>query len=143
MLRSMTEHSGPELSEEEMETRKAKTLRLAESANLQYELADAWRRFRNAQAHRQAHQESEDELGDAAMALEEALVASSIAWLEKHWGNHKPCPYCGSPDWTVYRPKRAGDLGLYFPVTCDNCGNTAFIDAVQAGVVEPGEMEDF
>lgn len=85
---------------------------------------------------------AEEEAGQAAMELEEALVAAAIAWLSEQWGNHKPCPYCGNAEWTVGVPTKWAGPEPIFPVTCDRCGNTVLINAVQAGVVATGDIED-
>lgn len=109
-------------------------------------LQDAWRRYRNAEAHGLQAAEREEDLADAAEQLEEALVAAAISWLEERWGGQRPCPYCGNTEWTVGRPFTAALIGgdaltPHFPVTCHRCGNTALINAAWAGLIpeEPNE----
>lgn len=66
-------------------------------------------------------------------------VVRAIRWLQIVWGAEKPCPYCTNRAWTVGVPVQlingsvgvpahiADDLPPVFPVTCTNCGQTAFI----------------
>ena len=84
---------------------------------------------------------------DALTSSEQAQWEAALEWLKEKWGEPPPeCPYCRARNWSVGVPGRAprgekvtGWMALSFPVVCTNCGNTVFVDAVLAGVVqEPG-----
>ncbi len=78
-----------------------------------------------------------------------------ISHLNQKWGN-KPCPMCGSSNWnvsdTVYelREFHGGNLVLgngpiipIVPVTCTNCGNSIFVNALMSGAIEkPKNLEN-
>lgn len=109
-------------------------------------LLKAWQRYRNAEAHGLQAAAKDDEFAAAAEQLEEALVAAAINWLEERWGDQQPCPYCGNKEWTVGRPFTAALISgaaftPHFPVTCNECGNTALINAVWAGLVTEDQAE--
>lgn len=80
-----------------------------------------------------------------------------LAHINEKWVN-KVCPYCGHDEWNfdskIYTPIELHDgfvvknqgQGHFLPlvtVTCLNCGNTAFINAVAAGCMEPGDKEAY
>jgi len=65
-------------------------------------------------------------------------------WLRVHWKNWK-CPFSGDEDWEIgaflaqapsYRP--ANQTYPLLVVTCKGCGYVAFINAIWAGIVQPG-----
>lgn len=125
-----------------VEERRDRTVRLSESDVLDQALAEAWQRWRNAQDKSRDAEAAQEEVGAAAMDLEEALVAAAIAWLSEQWGTHKPCPYCGNAEWTVGLPIKWAGPAPVFTVTCNQCANTVLINAVAAGVLEEDDVED-
>jgi len=68
-------------------------------------------------------------------------------WMRKMWRTDPHCAVCGSANWQIgdvyeLRAFRGGAFVIggvpifpVFPVTCDTCGNTLFINAVRSGVV--------
>jgi hypothetical protein len=82
----------------------------------------------------------------AAMeAARKAFVEDAIAYLQRQWGE-RACPYCGQGPWEIGTPfdfeTSAGPTTTHFPVMCSNCGQTAFVNAVRAGLVpEPPEPQ--
>ena len=76
-----------------------------------------------------------------AQAEEDRQMSAAIEWLQEKWGE-RPCPYCDHVDWHVGTPL---DLQVYpdqmmspsFPVMCGNCGQTALVNALVAGVLVP------
>jgi ribosomal protein S27AE len=74
-------------------------------------------------------------------AARSQFVASAAEWLRVKWKNVE-CPYCGAKDWRlgedIVRIPIFGSANAYpaFPVVCGNCGQTAFVNAVQAGLIE-------
>lgn len=86
------------------------------------------------------------EAAEAHRARETELVNKAIDWLDDKWKDRE-CPYCGVADWQVGTPLEIS-LGLdeamspAFPVMCGNCGQTALVNAVVAGLVDqPDEPE--
>lgn len=72
--------------------------------------------------------------------------------LVNKWGEKKKCPMCNQSSWwisdTVYEMREfhggglvlgAGPIIPIITVACQNCGNTIFINAIVAGVVEPAK----
>ncbi|MBI1303247.1 MAG: hypothetical protein GC172_05615 [Phycisphaera sp.] len=70
-----------------------------------------------------------------------------ISFLNEKWQG-RPCPLCGNRRWSVQdaafelRQFHGGNFVLgggaiipLVPVTCENCGYTALINAIKAGVV--------
>lgn len=65
------------------------------------------------------------------------------------------CPLCGSNHWTVsdkifqLHEFQNGDLIIggdskilpVLPLTCENCGNTYFINAIRAQLIDPNDKE--
>lgn len=79
---------------------------------------------------------------------DEGAIDAAIEWLWEKW-EKAHCPYCGEGPWEVEGPFsiRLDDeatLSPIFTVMCTNCGQTAFVNAVQAGIVgEPkGDGDD-
>lgn len=74
-----------------------------------------------------------------------------IQFLNEKWKNAK-CPMCGAGNWnvdphvvtTVSVENRSIQLGGRFfpliPVTCMNCGNTIFVNAIVCGVWKNDEI---
>jgi hypothetical protein len=69
-----------------------------------------------------------------------------IAYLDQKWGT-RPCTMCGQISWAVndsvfqiiefQKGLVHGGAALpVIPVICRNCGNTVFVNAVVAGIVE-------
>lgn len=72
-----------------------------------------------------------------------ALLDQAVQWLQEKWGN-RPCPYCGHIEWEVGTPLEIGLSGgeamsPTFPVMCGNCGQTAFVNAILAGLLPEPE----
>ena len=71
--------------------------------------------------------------------------AAGSNWIFQKWqGQGTPgCPYCGTHEWWVGNPVELSTVtGLgaappMFPVTCKNCGQTVFVNALVAGF-KPG-----
>src|SRR5690348_9384776 len=42
------------------------------------------------------------------------FIPHIVAWLQRHWGDERKCPYCGSTAWTVF-PPAAFTLGSFSP----------------------------
>lgn len=74
--------------------------------------------------------------------------------LNSKWGN-KPCPMCSSSGWNVsenifeLREFHGGDIVLgngpiipVIPVSCNNCGNTVFVNAIISGAIEKPNNEN-
>lgn len=76
-----------------------------------------------------------------------------LEYLEQKWGRDSRCPMCGHKSWTVHdttfeiREFNEGNMVLGGPVIpvvtimCTNCGNTLFVNALQAGAVEADEPD--
>jgi hypothetical protein len=61
-------------------------------------------------------------------------------WVREKWRGHA-CPYCGVADWWVGIPLQLPVITApepvsppLFPVTCSNCGNTVFVNAIISGL---------
>jgi hypothetical protein len=80
-------------------------------------------------------------------------VQKIIEHLNTKWGN-RPCPMCSTSSWTVsdtiyeLREFHGGNIVLgngpiypIVPVSCNNCGNTIIVNAIQAGAVERQESK--
>jgi predicted nucleic-acid-binding Zn-ribbon protein len=60
-------------------------------------------------------------------------ASEAVEWVRRKWGDEKPCPYCGSVEYAVGPPNsfltyEGQPTTPFIPVTCRNCGQTAFID---------------
>lgn len=75
-----------------------------------------------------------------------------INHLNEKWG--KPCPMCGSNNWNVsdkiYELREFHDGNLIIgsgpifpvvPVSCNNCGNSIFVNALVSGAIERPKEE--
>jgi ribosomal protein S27AE len=70
-----------------------------------------------------------------------------LAFLKNKWTNPR-CPMCGGGGWNVEQGVfelrkfhggnfiMGGPLIPIIPVSCQNCGNTVFVNAIMAGVVD-------
>lgn len=68
----------------------------------------------------------------------------ALLWLAGKWPEPRLCAICKHSDWTVGDVVEArffaggglnfGDLYAYVPVTCTNCGNALFFNAIQMGL---------
>lgn len=93
---------------------------------------------------------------DAGVAPEEVGASVDprglVRWIEKHWKGEGRCPVCAENDrWqpgdhvVELRRHRSGapapgpPVQKLVSVTCTNCGNTLFFDAVVLGLVSPEE----
>jgi hypothetical protein len=76
----------------------------------------------------------------------------AAAWVRDNWKLPATCAICGSNNWQisdVYEMRRFREGAIViggsqpvlpvFPVTCNVCGNTIFINAVVSGVVAPSK----
>ena len=74
-----------------------------------------------------------------------------VSHLKEKWKGQN-CTMCKTGNWTVsdtifeireYNDGNlilgAGPLVPIVPITCDNCGNTLFINAIKAGLVDPNK----
>ena len=81
-------------------------------------------------------------------------VKKIIEHLNSKWGN-KPCPMCSESKWTVsdtvyeMREFHGGNMVIgngpiipIIPVSCNNCGNTVLVNAIQAGAVKRTESDN-
>lgn len=74
-------------------------------------------------------------------------------WLKENWKNWA-CPYSGHTHWEIGQTIvqavafTGGGLSIGGPVyplivvTCSGCGNTVFINAIKAGIVDKGAEAD-
>jgi len=75
-----------------------------------------------------------------------------VEYLQLKWGESRECPMCGNRSWEVslktfeLREFHEGNMILgvgpimpVIPVTCKNCGNTIFLNAIQAGFIKAGK----
>lgn len=72
-----------------------------------------------------------------------------VEFLRQKWGVSPACPMCRISNWSVNESvfvmpefKSGGTVlgGVVFPVvpvTCNNCGNSVFVNAIKAGVMPP------
>lgn len=70
-----------------------------------------------------------------------------IDFLNDKWKSNT-CPYCGKQEWNVtesvfeLREFNEGNLNVggpitpVIPITCQNCGNTVFINALTSGLLK-------
>lgn len=71
-----------------------------------------------------------------------------LSHLKSKWQG-RPCLMCGTGNWNIsdsifeLREYNQGNLVLgggpiipVVPITCDNCGNTVFVNAIKAGLIE-------
>jgi len=94
---------------------------------------------RDAEAQELAERHA-TEREEAFSELQQAFIEAAISWLGERWGPEKACPYCGNTGWSVGTPfevslEGGNSLSPHFPVMCDNCGNTVFINAILAGLL--------
>ncbi len=85
------------------------------------------------------------------MKLSEEEQQKVIEWLEAKWQGEKLCQVCGTGNWSVsdlifqlpeFDPKKITIGGPVMPVvsiSCNNCGNTYFFNAMKLGVLHPPE----
>jgi hypothetical protein len=79
-----------------------------------------------------------DSRSDRVERLESSLMDQAIAWVENHWGDRRPCPYCGNVYWEIGPPGEfsrylaSGDV-LVFPITCSNCGQMVLLNGAAMG----------
>jgi predicted nucleic-acid-binding Zn-ribbon protein len=88
--------------------------------------------------------------------MKKANANKIIQFLQQRWGN-AACPFCGRNEWNVsekifeLREFNDGNLMIggpkgavmpVIPITCANCGNTAFINALNTGLLEEERYDD-
>ena len=81
----------------------------------------------------------------AAAEVEQAFIAAAIDWLQRKWGSERECPYCGNLGWSISTPfnvllESRETLSPHFAAMCTNCGNTVFINAILAGLVNDEDV---
>jgi len=82
-----------------------------------------------------------------------ADVQKVIEHLNTKWGK-RHCPMCGENSWTVsdtvYELREyhggnvvfgSGPIYPIVPVSCNNCGNSVMISAIQSGAIENPNVE--
>lgn len=72
---------------------------------------------------------------------ESALLDRTIEHLVEVWGDGKACPYCGHDTWNVgpaleFSTVYGGGEVVAIPVACENCHQTTFINAIEAGLMD-------
>ena len=88
------------------------------------------------------------------MKLSEEQKSQMLKRLDEVWGAEKICPVCHHNEWAVFdtiyeiREFVGGGMnvgrGAVIPcvaVTCKNCSNTLFFNAIKLGLVPPPEKE--
>ena len=86
------------------------------------------------------------------MAEEALLQTRKLAYdaITEKWTQPEVCPVCGTNQWSIgdlveHRLfsggglKVGGPVFVYVPVSCNNCGNTRFFNAIQLGLVPGGD----
>ena|ERR1035438_5479503 len=73
-------------------------------------------------------------------------------WVKAKWkgkaSSIPDCPYCGASEWWVGSPvvlatvTGIGSSPPLFPVTCINCGQTVFVNAILAGLESDTEASN-
>lgn len=83
------------------------------------------------------------------MKADEKKVEKYIKSIEPH-----ACPLCGKEEWTVsphiYQVPEfdyngilvSGAMYPVIAISCDNCGNTYFVNAIQAGILDATPPND-
>ena len=74
-----------------------------------------------------------------------------VKHLQGRWTN--PCPLCGVPGWTVsdsvFELREFNDGNMIIggtpiipvvPITCNNCGNTVFLNAITVKLIPPSKI---
>jgi hypothetical protein len=87
------------------------------------------------------------------MQLSQEQSRIFLEWLNSKWYGMKKCPVCDNNSWNIsdrvfeMREFYGGSMVLggilqpVIPVTCANCGNTLYFNAIQAKIVKQKEME--
>jgi len=91
----------------------------------------------------------EREKGDEDMKLDQDQMNQIMAFFDKNWPEPKTCPVCQHVDWTlapnVYEVREfhgggvfgtSGSIVPFIIVSCTNCGNTRFFNAIIVGAVK-------
>ena len=84
--------------------------------------------------------------------LDKLNSEEAVKWLDKKWAGDRKCPICSQKNWKIGDPLETrkftggglnigAPLYVFFPVTCTNCGNTVFINAVSAELAPSAESE--
>jgi len=78
-----------------------------------------------------------------------------LDFLAEKWEGH-PCPICGKGPWIVQQktyqltefspgsiplPVEQSSIVPVVPVSCENCGYTALVNAIIAGILAPAKSE--
>jgi hypothetical protein len=93
---------------------------------------------------------TQPERGEDAIERNDARIQRAIEWIEGHWrtdGADPACEICGKDSWEVgypvllyfWDPPERGAAAPHFPLTCRECGNTKFLNAIVAGLVGDDE----
>lgn len=89
------------------------------------------------------------------MKLTKEQASSVISKFNNDKDKRRPCSLCGGNSWnlnnTIFELKEftgtnmiiGGGISLFpvLVVTCNNCGNTLFLNAIKQGVIEPDKEE--
>ena len=122
-------------------------LAIKQEQQRQMERASALRMaLQNFQEAQESVDQETSNLELAELQLREAFIDGAISWLAAKWGNDRPCPYCGNPEWTVSLPfnlllESRNTLPPHFSAVCTNCGNTVLINAIMAGLFPESDQE--
>jgi hypothetical protein len=81
--------------------------------------------------------------------LTDFIYWAQVAWLRLRWGageDAAACPFCENKTWSLSESisllsKEIGPISQHFGVSCTNCGQTVFVSAEQAGLLDPNELE--
>ena len=87
------------------------------------------------------------------MQLSKEQSDKFLEWLNTKWQGMKKCSVCENNSWNisdrVFEMREfhsgtivfGGILQPVIPVTCVNCGNTIYFNAIQAGIVKQKEKD--
>ena len=87
------------------------------------------------------------------MQLSKEQSDKFLEWLNSKWVGLKRCSVCGDNSWNIsdrvfeMREFHGGAMVLggilqpVIPVTCGNCGNTLYFNAIHAGIVKQKEKD--
>jgi len=126
---------------EEIENKRAQQEAMERRARLE----EALSRVRTLEGKLAEAEAQSVEWNSAVEDLHATFIQAAIDWLAEKWGPSRQCPYCGNDEWTVSVPvnlllESRETLPPHFTSTCTNCGNTVFINAIQAGLFPDPEL---
>ncbi len=89
---------------------------------------------------------------DENWRLTEKEKEDIVAWVKEKWKNFA-CPYSGDTSWNIGEIlvqttqftggslRIGGPIFPMFILTCDGCGHTVFVNAIQAGILPKPKPE--